>query len=89
MTGKRGGLEPAARKLVLCVLFGSVLFLLWSCAGDGADRPSPVAADPDRNVGPDGSAATGGAARRSTRILKCTTSWRGLYHKAQNWIKAE
>ena len=77
MTGKRGGLELAARKLVLCVLFGSVLFMLWSCAGDGAATESCGAPITDRNLRPDGSAATGRAAARSSRIRKCTMSWRG------------
>jgi len=44
MTGKRGGLEPAARKLILCALLGSALFILWSCEGLGPkpNAPAPV-----------------------------------------------
>lgn len=87
MTGKRGGLEPAARKLILCVLFGSVLFLLWSCQ-EGGRQTSPVAPMPTATSDP----------TEAQLLAELQKKWENpqvhyelarLYHKAQNWLKAE
>lgn len=87
MTGKRGGLEPAARKLVLCVLFGSVLFVFWGCEGVGPkpNNPAPIqtaTSDPTE----------------AQLLAELGKKWQNpqvhyelarLYHKSQNWLKAE
>jgi len=87
MTGKRGGLEPAARKLILCVLFGSVLFLLWSCQ-DGGTRPNPVA--PVQPVTSDPTEAQLLAElQKKYENPQVHYELARLYHKAQNWLKAE
>ncbi|MCL5282876.1 MAG: hypothetical protein M1376_23575 [Planctomycetes bacterium] len=87
MTGKRGGLEPAARKLVLCVLFGSALFVLWSCQ-EGGRQISPVAPIPTATSDP----------TEAQLLAELQKKWENpqvhyelarLYHKAQNWLKAE
>ncbi len=87
MTGKRGGLEPAARKLILCVLFGSALFILWSCEGVG---PKPNAPAPVTTATPDPTEAQ--------LLAELDKKWENpqvhlelarLYHKGQNWTKAE
>jgi tetratricopeptide (TPR) repeat protein len=87
MTGKRGGLEPAARKLVLCMLLGSVLFMLWGCEGGGRPIAGPPAVTP---VTSDPTEAQ--------LLAKLQEKWENpqahyelarLYHKAQNWNKAE
>jgi tetratricopeptide (TPR) repeat protein len=87
MMGKRGGLELTTGKLVLCVLLGSVLFVLWSCEGVGRQERGPVpvttaTSDPTE-------------AQLLTELQK---KWENpqahyelarVYHKAQNWNKAE
>ncbi len=87
MMGKRGGLEPAARKLILCVLFGSVLFLLWSCQ-DGGRQTSPVA--PIQTVTSDPTEAQLLAElQKKYENPQVHYELARLYHKAQNWLKAE
>jgi tetratricopeptide (TPR) repeat protein len=99
MTGKCGGLERAAGKgppsaihrvweprLVLCVLLGSVLFILWGC--EVGPKPSklapiePVTSDPTE----------------AQLLAELQQKWENpqahyklarVYHKAQNWNKAE
>jgi tetratricopeptide (TPR) repeat protein len=87
MTGKRTGLEPAARKLILCVLFGSVPFLLWSCQ-EGGRQTSLVAPLPTVTSDP----------TEAQLLAELNKKWENpqvhyelarLYHKAQNWLKAE
>ena len=87
MTGKRGGLELAAKKLVLCALFGSVLFLLWSCQ-DGGRQTSSVAPIPTATSDPTEAQLLAELQKKYENAqvhyeLAC------LYHKAQNWLKAE
>jgi tetratricopeptide (TPR) repeat protein len=87
MTGKRGGLEPAARKLILCVLFGSALFLLWSCQEGGRqEAPAPplptVTSDPTE-------AQLLAELNKKYENPQVHYELARLYHKAQNWLKAE
>ncbi len=87
MTGKRGGLEPAARKLILCVLFGSALFLLWSCQEGGRQEPSTV---PIQTVTSDPTEAQLLAElNKKYENPQVHYELARLYHKAQNWLKAE
>jgi Tfp pilus assembly protein PilF len=87
MTGKRGGEGPAARKLILCVLLSSVLFMFWSCAEIGP-KPNPVHSD--KTLTPDPSEAQ--------LLAEVDKKWENpqahyqlarIYHKAQNWIQAD
>jgi tetratricopeptide (TPR) repeat protein len=87
MTGKRGGLELAARKLVLCMLLGSVLVTLWSCASMGP-KPNVPAATTTVTSDP----------TEARLLATLEEKWENpqahyelarLYHKAQNWTKAE
>ena len=87
MTGKCGGSEPAARKLILCVLLGSVLFLLWSCQ-DGGPAPNPV--PPYQPVTSDPTEAQLLAElQKKYENPQVHYELARLYHKAQNWLKAE
>ncbi len=87
MTGKCGGLEPAARKLILCVLFGSVLFLLWSCQ-EGGRQTSPVAPIPTVTSDPT-EAQLLAELNKKYENPQVHYELARLYHKAQNWLKAE
>jgi tetratricopeptide (TPR) repeat protein len=87
MTGKRGGSEPAARKLILCVLFGSVLFLLWSCQ-DGGTRPNPVPPIHPATSDPT-EAQLLAELQKKYENPQVHYELARLYHKAQNWLKAE
>jgi len=87
MMGKHRGLEPAARRLVLCALFGSVLIVFAGCeAGPRPPSPAPpitpVTADPTE----------------AQLLTQLQVKWENpqvhyelarLYHKSQNWLKAE
>ena len=87
MTGKRGGVEPVARKLVLCALLGSVLVILWSCEGIGPKPtiPAPVAtatSDPTE-------AQLLATLKEKWENPQAHYELARVYHKAQNWTKAE
>jgi tetratricopeptide (TPR) repeat protein len=87
MTGKRGGLEPAARKLILCVLLGSVLFILWSCeeVGPKPGSPAPITtatSDPTE-------AQLLAELQQKFENPQAHYKLARVYHKAQNWNKAE
>lgn len=87
MTGKRGGLELAARKLVLCVLFGSVLFTVWSCA-EMRTRPNPVR-PPTITTSDPTEAQLLAELDKKFENPQVHYDLARLYHKAQNWNKAE
>lgn len=87
MTGKRRGSGPAARKLILCVLLGSVLFVLWSCEGVGT-KPNPPASTMTVTSDP----------TEAQLLAELDKRWENaqaqyqlarIYHQAQNWTKAE
>lgn len=87
MTGKRGGLELATRKLFLCALLGSVLFVLWGCEGVGrqASRPAPImtaTSDPTE-------AQLLAELQQKFENPQAHYQLARVYHKAQNWNKAE
>jgi tetratricopeptide (TPR) repeat protein len=87
MTGKRGGLELTARKLILCVLLGSVLFVLWSCAGLGTkpNEPAPISpatSDPTE-------AQLLAELQKKYENPQVHYELARLYHKAHSWQKAE
>jgi tetratricopeptide (TPR) repeat protein len=100
MTGKRGGLEPAANKglpnmkdrgwkarLVLRLLLGSVLFTGWGCEG-GMPRTPPTVPLQTATSDP----------TEAQLLMQLEQKWDNpqahyelarVYHKAQNWTKAE
>jgi len=87
MTGKRGGLEPTARKLILCALFGSVLLTFSGCEEGG--RPAsttspitPVTSDPTE-------AQLLAELQQKFENPQAHYKLARVYHKAQNWNKAE
>ena len=87
MTGKRGGLEPAARKLILCALLGSALFILWSCEGLG---PKPNAPAPVTTATSDPTEAQLLAElEKKFENPQVQLELARVYHKAQNWTQAE
>ena len=87
MTGKHGGLEPAARKLIRCALLGSVLFLLWSCQ-EGGRQTNPVAPIPTATSDPT-EAQLLAELQKKYENPQVHYELARLYHKAQNWLKAE
>jgi len=87
MLGKRGGLEPATRMLVLCMLLGFVLFTCWGCP-DMDRRPAAVSPAPTATSDP----------TEAQLLAELQKKWENpqaqyelarLYHKAQNWNKAD
>ncbi|MBM4024069.1 MAG: hypothetical protein FJ280_01500 [Planctomycetes bacterium] len=86
MTGKRGGLEPAAGRLILCVLFGSVLLAGWGCEeGRRASPPVPITtptSDPTE-------AQLLAEIDQKFQNPRAHYNLARLYHKAQNWNKAD
>jgi len=87
MTGKRAGLELAARRLILCMLLGSVLFVLGSCEGAGTkpNNPAPLqtaTSDPTE-------AQLLAELGKKYQNPQVHYELARLYHKSQNWLKAE
>jgi tetratricopeptide (TPR) repeat protein len=86
MTGKCGGLERAAGRLVLCVLLGSVLFMLWGCeVGPKPSPPAPImpaTSDPTE-------AQLLAELQEKFENPQAHYKLARVYHKAQNWNKAE
>lgn len=91
MTGKRGGLEPTARKVILFVLLGSALWVLASCEGVAPNPPASIQQQQQRQ--PSTSDPT-----EAQLLAELDKKWENprahyelarLYHKAQNWNKAE
>jgi tetratricopeptide (TPR) repeat protein len=87
MTGKRGGLEPMARRLILCVLIGSVLFVLWGCEEMGQKPPGPVPIPPATSDPTEAQLL----AELQLKFENPQAHYKlaRVYHKAQNWNKAE
>ncbi len=99
MTGKRGGLEPTARmappdardrvwapQLILCVLFGSVLLAFSGCEEGIRPAPTPpvttATSDPTE-------AQLLAELQKKYENPQVHLELARLYHKAQNWLKAE
>jgi len=99
MTGKRGGLEPTARmgprnardrvwgpRWILCLLFGAVLLAFSGCEeGIRPAPPAPVAtatSDPTE-------AQLLAELQKKYENPQVHLELARLYHKAQNWLKAE
>lgn len=102
MTGKRGGLEPAARKgltnvrdrvwaprSILCVLLGSALFFLWSCAELGTGSNPPVRPDNDTKTSDPTEAQLLERLNKKFEDAQAQYELARLYHKAQNWNAAD
>jgi tetratricopeptide (TPR) repeat protein len=87
MTGKHGGLEPMARRLILCVLLGSALLMWLGCEGVG---PKPTGPVPITTVTSDPTEAQL-LAELQLKFENPQAHYKlaRVYHKAQNWNKAE
>ncbi|MCX5646055.1 MAG: hypothetical protein NTZ17_15455 [Phycisphaerae bacterium] len=86
MTGKHGRWEPMARRLILCALLVSVLFVLWGCeVGPKPSPPAliePVTSDPTE-------AQLLAELKQKFENPQAHYQLARVYHKAQNWSKAE
>jgi tetratricopeptide (TPR) repeat protein len=76
--------------LILCVLFGSVLLVLWGCEAVGSKSSVPVVDKTGQSVTSDPTEAQ--------LLAELDKKWENsqahyqlarLYHKSQNWTKAE
>ncbi len=99
MTGKRGGLEPTARmgpqnardrvwesQLILCLLFGVVLLAFSGC--EEGIRPAPPAPVTTTTSDPT-EAQLLAELQKKYENPQVHLELARLYHKAQNWLKAE
>ncbi len=87
MAGKRGGLEPTARTLILCVLLGPIFLVLWGCdtGGSRASNVPPITtatSDPTE-------AQLLAELQQKFENPQAHLQLARVYHKAQNWNKAE
>lgn len=87
MAGKRGGVEPTARKLILCVLLSSIFLVLWGCNAGGpqASNVPPITtatSDPTE-------AQLLAKLQQKFEDPETHLELARVYHKAQNWNKAE
>jgi len=87
MPSRRRGREPVARKLILCVLVSSVLFVLWGCEVEGPrtsniDRPATVPGEKTE-------AELLAAVNEKFENPQGHYDLARVYHKAQNWTKAD
>ena len=100
MTGKRGGLEPAARKrpanakdrvcpapFIVCVLLGSVLLMLSSCESMGPRPNDPAAVAPVTSDPTEAQLLA--ELDKKFENPQAHYELARVYHKAQNWNKAE
>jgi tetratricopeptide (TPR) repeat protein len=100
MAGKRGGLEPTTRmvppnardrvwapRLILCVLLGSVLLAFSGC--EGGIRPARPAAPVTTVTSDPTEAQLLAELNKKYENPQVHLELARLYHKAQNWLKAE
>jgi Tfp pilus assembly protein PilF len=87
MVGKRGGLEPIAGMLILCMLLGTALLILSSCEGV-VPPPSNPPAQPTVTSDPT-EAQLLAELNKKFENPQAHYELARVYHKAQNWNKAE
>ncbi len=89
MTGGHRGARPTAGKLLLPVLLCLVLLSLWGCSEEMAARPAPAPSRAAAVAGDPTEAALLAELDRKFENPQAHYELARLYHKSQNWTKAE